>query len=106
MSGYRSENVLEPSVCVAMHCCLSHPYEETLPPDFVIGNFQINKHGNRIFVHLESIFSLLCESDQWVFCGMVTPEARLARCDVVVFETFLIILSTSFPMHDVSDIGL
>ena len=52
-------------------------------------------------------FSLLCESDQWVFCGMVTPEARLAWCDVVVvFETFLIVLSTSFPMHHVSDIGL
>ena len=31
----------------------SHFYEETLPPDFAVGIFQINKHG--VFVHLESV---------------------------------------------------
>ena len=70
-----------------MYSCISHLYEETLPPDFVIGLFQINKYDNRVFVHLESIFNLLCESDQLVFCGIVTSEASLAWCDdVVVFE--------------------
>ena len=70
-----------------MYSCISHLYEETLPPDFVIGLFQINKYDNRVFVHLESILNLLCESDQLVFCGIVTSEASLAWCDdVVVFE--------------------
>ena len=67
-----------------MYSCISHLYEETLPPDFVIGLFQINKFGNRVFVHLESILNLLCESDQLVFCGIVTSEASLAWCDDVV----------------------
>ena len=94
-----------------MYSCISHLYEDTLSPDFFIGLFQINKYGNRVFVNLESILNLLCESDQLVFCGIVTSEASLACCDdVVVFEPrfrrSLIILSTSFPMHDVSDIGL
>ena len=70
-----------------MHSCIAHLYEETLPPDFVIAIFQINKAGNRVFVHLESILNILCESDQLVFCGIVNSEASLAWCDdVVVFE--------------------
>ena len=86
LGGYRSvcEKVLYPSVHVAMYSCISHLYEETLPPDFVIGLFQINKYGNRVFVHLKSILNLLCESDQLVFCGIVTSEASLAWCDDVV----------------------
>ncbi len=55
--------------------------------------------------------NIKCESDQLFFCGIVTYEASLAWCDdVVVFEPpvqrSLIILSTSFPKHDISDIGL
>ena len=84
--GYR-EKVLYPSVHVVMHFCIAHLYEETLLPYFVIGIFQINKAGNRVFVHLESILNLLCESDQLVVCDIVTSEASLAWCDdVVVFE--------------------
>ena len=63
------EKVLYPSVHVAMYSSISHIYEETLPPYFVICLFQINKDGNRVFVHLESIVNILCESDQLVFCG-------------------------------------
>ena len=70
-----------------MHSRVSHLDGETLPPYFVIGLFQINKDGDRVFVHFESILNLLCESDQLVFCGIVTYEASLAWCDdVVAFE--------------------
>ena len=91
-----------------MYSSTSHLYEETLPPCFVIGLFQINKDGDRDFVHLESILNLLCASNQLVFCDLVTSEASLAwGDDTVVFEppiqTSLIILSTSVPIHDVSD---
>ena len=51
------------------------------PPDFVIGLFQINKGGDRVFVHLESILNFLCEYIQLVFCGVATSEASLALCD-------------------------
>ena len=40
--------------------------------------FQINKDGDRVFVRLESILNFLCESNQLVFCGVVTSEASLA----------------------------
>ena len=113
MGGYRSvrEKVIYPSVHVAMYSCISHLYEETLPPDFVIGFFKINKYGNRVFVHLESILNLLCESDQLVFCGIVNFElawhgVMMLLCSSHQFRRSFIMLSTSFPMHDVSDIGL
>ena len=63
---------------------ISHLYEETLPPDFVIGLFQINKDGDRVFVHLESILNFLCEYIQLVFCGVATSEASLAWCENIV----------------------
>ena len=67
---------------------ISHLNEETLPPDFVIGLFQINKDDDRVFVHFESILNFLCEYIQSVVCGVATSEASLAWCDdVVVFET-------------------
>ena len=66
---------------------ISHLYEETLPPDFVIGLFQISKYGDRDFVHLESILNFLCEYIKLVFCGGAISEASLAWCDdIVVFE--------------------
>ena len=39
--------------------------------------FQINKDGDRVFVRLESILNFLCESNQLVFCGVVTSEAMM-----------------------------
>ena len=75
------EKVLYPPVHVAVHSYISHLYEETLPPAFVIGLFQINKGGDRVFVHLESILNFLCEYIQLVFCGVATSEASLALCD-------------------------
>ena len=88
---------------IAMHSCIYHLYEETLPPEFVIGLFQINKDGDRVFVHLESILNVLCESNQFVFSGVVTSEASLAWCDdIVVFElpvqTFV-----NHPLYQCSD---
>ena len=66
---------------------ISHFHEETLHPDVVIGLFQINKDGDPVFVHLESILNVLCECVQFVFCGVATSEASLAWCDdIVVFE--------------------
>ena len=65
----------------------SHLYEGALPLDFVIGLIQIDKDGDRVFVHLESILNFLCEYIQWVFCGVATSEASLTWCDdIVVFE--------------------
>ena len=62
-----------------LYSYISHLYEETLLPDFGIGLFQINKDGDRVFVHLEAIHS--------IFCGVATYEASLAWCDdIVVFE--------------------
>ena len=40
--------------------------------------FQNNKDGDRVFVRLESRLNFLCESNQLVFCGVVTSEASLA----------------------------
>ena len=65
--------------------------------------FQINKDGNRVFVNLESILNFLCESNQLVFCGVVTSEASMAWCDdIVVFEppiqTFV-----NHPLNQCSD---
>ena len=90
-----------------MYSCISHLYEETSPPDFVIGLFQINKDGDRVFVHLESILNFLPEYNQLVFCGVVTSEASLAWCDnIVVFEppnqTFVNHHLYSVPIHDVT----
>ena len=44
-----------------LYSYISHLDEETLPPDFVIGRFQINKDSDRVFVHLESSLYFLCE---------------------------------------------
>ena len=66
-----------------MYSCISHLYEETSPPDFVLALFQINKDGDRVFVHLESILNFLPESNQLVFWGVVTSEASLA-CIVLI----------------------
>ena len=88
---------------LAMYTCISNLCEDTLPPDFAIGLFQINKDGDRIFVNLESILNFLCESNQLVFCGVITSEASLAWCDdIVVFEppiqTFV-----DHPLYQCSD---
>ena len=40
--------------------------------------FQINKDSDRVFLHLQSMLNLLCESNQLVFCGVVTSENSLA----------------------------
>ena len=65
----------------------SHLYEGALPLDFVIGLIQIDKDGDRVFVHLESILNFLCEYIQRVVCGVATSEASLTWCDdIVVFE--------------------
>ena len=56
-----------PSVHVAMYSCISHLYEDTLPPDFVIGVFQISKDGDRVFAYLVSILNFLSESNQLVY---------------------------------------
>ena len=83
---------------------ISHLYEETLPPGFVIGLFQINKDGDHVFVHLESILNFLCEYIQLVFCGVATSEASLACCnDIVVFEPPIQTFD-NYPFYQCSDI--
>ena len=83
---------------------ISHLYEETLPPDFVIGLFQINKDGDRVFVHLESILNFPCEYMQLVFCDVATSEASLAWCDdIVVFEPPIQTFD-NYPLYQCSDI--
>ena len=87
-----------------VYACISNLYEGTLPPYFVIYFSQINKDGNRVFVHLESIWYPLCESDQLVFCGIVTSEASLAWCgDVVVFEP-PVQTYVNHPLYQFSDV--
>ena len=79
-------------------------YEEILPPDVVIGLFRINKDGDRVFVHLKSIFNFLCEYIQLVFCGVATSEASLAWCDdIVVFEPPIQKFDND-PLYQCSDI--
>ena len=96
-----------------LYSYISHLYEETLPPDFVIGLFQINKDGDHVFVHLESILNFLYEYIQLVFCGVATSEASLACCDdIVVFEppiqtfgNYPFYQCSDIYIYDVSDVG-
>ena len=82
---------------------ISHLYEETLPPVFVIGLFQINKDGGHVFVHLESILNFLCEYIQLVFCGVATSEASLACCDDIVVSEPPIQTFDNYPFYQCSD---
>ena len=87
-----------------LYSYISHLYEDTSPPDFFIGLFQINKDGDRVFVHLESIFNFLCEYIQLVFCGVATSEASLSWCDdIVVFEPPIQTFD-NYPLYQCSDI--
>ena len=91
-----------------LYSYISHLYEETLPPDFVIGLFQINKDGDRIFVHLESIFNFLC-SVGLLWCSLLLKPAwhgvMILLCSSHQFRRSIIILSTSVPIYDVSHVG-
>ena len=89
---------------VLLYSYISHLYEETLPLDFAIGLFLVNKYGDRVFVHLESILNFLCEYIQLVFCGVATSEASLALCDdIVVFEPPIQTFD-KYPLYQCSDI--
>ena len=63
---------------LAMYSCISDLFEDTLYPEFVLG--QINKDDDRVFVHLEYILNFRCESNHLVFCGVDTSEASMAWC--------------------------
>ena len=88
---------------VATYVCISHLYEQTLPLDFVIGFFQINKDGNCAFVHFEYILNILCGSDQLFLCGVVTSEASLTWCDDVVVLEPLYQTFVNQPLYQFSD---
>ena len=89
-----------------LYSYISHLYEDILPPDFVIGHFQINKDGDRVYVHLESSLNFLSEYIQLVFCGVDTSEASLAWCDdVVVFEPPIQTFD-NYPLYQCADMIL
>ena len=68
-----------------------------------LGFFQITKDGDRVFVRLESILNFLCESNQLVFCGVVTSEASLALCDDVVMFELPVQAFVNHPLYQLSD---
>ena len=87
-----------------LYSYISHLYGETLPPYFVIGLFQINKDGDRVFDNLKSILNFLCEYIQLVFCGVATSEASLAWCDDIVVFGPPIQKFDNYPLYKCSDI--
>ena len=62
---------------------VSHPHEQSLPPDSVIRLLQINKNSSGVLLVLESVYGVLHKSEKLI----VSPTAFSKTCLMIVQDS-------------------